>query len=185
MIRRLALPFLCLLFFTGNVLSGELQKLELERTEKGFYLIDAEIKVQAKEEKVISLLTDYDHLTRLNSQVLESELVSVNEKGVSQVRTKIRPCGYLFCKIINQVQNIKKLENGSISAAILPEQSDFIEGEAKWRFQPKDEAVVIHLQARLLPRFWVPPLINLWLMRRMIENEMVETILNLEKLQPR
>jgi hypothetical protein len=179
------LAFLCLLFITGISLAGEIKRLELERTDSGFYLINIEMKVEAGKEKVITLLTDYAHLTRLNSQILESERVKTTPDGISEVRTKIRSCGYLFCKTIQQVQTLQMLKNGSIVATILPEQSDFHEGQAKWSFEAEGGSVIIHFQAKLLPRFWVPPLVNIWVMRRMIENEMVETLLSLEKLQPR
>ena len=176
---------MCLLFIAGTSLAGEIKRLELERTESGFYLIDIELKVEADKEKVTALLTDYDYLTRLNSQILESELIGITDDGASEVRTKVYSCGYLFCKTIKQVQTLQKLKNGSIVATILPEQSDFHEGQATWTFETEDGSVIVHFQAKVHPRFWIPPLLNLWVMRRMIENEMAETILNLEKLQPR
>jgi hypothetical protein len=165
--------------------AGEVKELKLDKTEKGFYRVNAEIHVQAEKEKIIALLTDYNYLTRLNSQVLESELIKESSKSISLVRTKIHLCGYLFCKTINQVQGMQKLSSGSITAVIIPEQSDFIEGNAKWDVQSQDGFVIIKFQASFLPRFWVPPLINLWVMQRMFENELAETIHNLENLQLR
>jgi len=185
LLYQLALAFLLLPVFPSSGISGEIKKLKLERTAENFYLIEVEVQVEASEQKVATLLTDYGYLTRLNSQILESELINVDESGVSQVRTKIRPCGYLLCQTIHQVQKLRRSESGSIVATVIPEKSDFLEGHAKWDFQSQGTSVTIHFQARLLPRFWVPPFINLWVMRRMLENEMLETITNLEELQLR
>ena len=69
LLYQLALAFLLLPVFPSSGISGEIKKLKLERTAENFYLIEVEVQVEASEQKVATLLTDYGYLTRLNSQI--------------------------------------------------------------------------------------------------------------------
>lgn len=164
-------------------MSGEIQRIEVKKVASGTFGIETRIHIAVSEEQVRSRMTDYPNLPSLNSQILESELVSREVDGSSKVRTKVRPCGFFFCKTINQVQLIQRQPSGSLVATIIPEESDFEEGWAEWRFLPDKEGVVLQFQGRFKPKFWVPPLINEWVMKRMLRNELLETIVNLEKAE--
>ncbi len=180
----IALLFLLLLAAPLQITAGDIRKLELEKEDNNVFVIEAELLVRANPEKVTALLTDYPQLTRLNEQILESELIST-EKNTHIVRTKIRLCGFLICKTINQVQSMQLTPSGLLTATIIPEQSDFIEGKAQWSFLSEEDSTIILFNARLAPDFWIPPLINLLILKRMLENEMNETIEKLESLKIR
>lgn len=141
--------------------------------EDGVYTVSVATRISAQPATVMRTLTDYAHLTRINPDILESDVLQVFSPSRHRVRTLIRACILIFCRDVLQVQDVERLSDVHVVANIVPELSDFSSGTAEWKLRNVQEDTVLQFTARVEPAFWVPPIIGAWLFRRKIVSEML------------
>ena len=139
----------------------------------GVYSVSVDTRIGAPVATVMHTLTDYTHLTRINPDILESRILQVFNPARHRVRTLIRACILIFCRDVEQVQDVERLDDMHVVADIVPELSDFKSGTAEWKLHRLQEKTVLQFTARVEPDFWVPPIIGAWLFRRKIVSEML------------
>lgn len=148
------------------------------------YRVSVDAVVSAPLADVRSLLTDYDHLGRINPSIQDSEIVLQRQPGDLRVRTVTDVCVWIYCKRLRQVQDVTEAGDGSIVAIVIPEQSDFNYGYAHLSLWQEAAGTRVRLQGELAPNFWIPPLIGPWLIKRKLVEEALVTIGNLERVAP-
>jgi len=148
------------------------------------YRVSVDAVVSAPLADVHSLLTDYDHLGRINPAIQDSEIVLQREPGDLRVRTVTDVCVWIYCKRLRQVQDVTETGDSSIVAIVIPEQSDFSYGYAHLSLWQEAAGTRVRLQGELRPNFWIPPLIGPWLVKRKLIEEALVTIGNLEQVAP-
>lgn len=177
------IPLAALLWVTApSAWPAKLDQFEVTR--KGpEYLVTLDAVVTGESRRLFQLVADYNHWPRLNSAILESELIRSTDEFHHTVRSVTHACIIFFCRDITQLQDIVELENMGIDARTIPDQSDFRQGIVEWRIEPTDqEHSHISVYARLEPDFWIPPLIGPWIVKYVLRREALETIESLEKL---
>lgn len=152
--------------------------------EDGHFFLQLDMRITARADKVYGLLVDFNHLTRLNNNIIKSELLETTDNQI-KVLVETRGCIWFFCKHVKQVQSIRKLPNGYLLAATLPEESDLEFGNVLWHIRQDGKTTLISYSADFIPAFWVPPLIGPWLMNSRLLLEGKETINNIEILAQR
>jgi hypothetical protein len=150
--------------------------------ESGHYFVEVDALVAIPEPRARELLTDYDHLERVNPAVEISEILDDRGPGGYRVRTVTRACVWFFCKRINQVQDVTEGRDGSIVAMVIPEQSDLRHGYARVDLWQEGAGTRILIRSTVEPDFWVPPLIGPWIIKRKLRSEALDTVRNLERL---
>ncbi len=150
--------------------------------ESGFYFIEVDALVAIPERRARQLLTDYNHLHRVNPAVEVSEVLAERGSGDYRVRTVTRACVWFFCKSIHQVQDVIEGADGSITAIVVPEQSDLRHGYARVDLWEEAEGTRILIRSEVEPDFWIPPLIGPWVIKRKLRSEALDTVANLERL---
>ena len=148
--------------------------------EDGVYVIAVEARIIAPPDTVFGILTDYEHLTSINSSIRESSIIHTYNPAKHRVHTLIRACILFFCRSVRQVQDLEQQNNHLLVAHIIPELSDFRQGRAEWRLSDAAGATDMHFTARLEPAFWVPPVIGPWLFRHKIVSELLESAVYME-----
>ena len=156
------------------VAAGEI--IESAVTEQdGVYDIDIRARIDAPLATVHRVITDYDHLYKVNPAIVESRIVRRDSPVKHRVHTVIEACILFFCKRVVQLQDIVQQGNRRVEAHILPRESDFRRGVALWELSGDGAVTEIHFSAELEPAFWVPPLIGPWLFERQILSELLES----------
>lgn len=136
--------------------------------------------LDASADKVTKKLTDYENLKDLSPIILQSEVL--DQAGAStRVQLDIKACILIFCKNLRKTENLSYEEPGTIKASMIPELSDFRNGEAIWRVRPAKDGALLEHKASLEPDFWVPPLIGPFLIKRTLRKEVMVTLQELEK----
>ncbi len=164
----------CLLFAPLLAAAGEILDSS-SNLEAGVYTLALTARIDAPPATVQRLITDYDHLTEINSSLTESRVVLEHGPKRHRVHTVIRACILFFCRSVTQVQDITQDANGTVEAVILPALSDFRQGSARWDLAAAGGGTTMHFSATLEPSFWVPPLIGPWLFERQLINEVRES----------
>lgn len=134
----------------------------------GVYHINITADIAAPPDHVRQVLTDYVHIYRLSDSIIESSVLQSSRDGKTQVKTLALCCTALFCKEVTRVEEVRILASGNLQSKILPEQSDFISGEALWKIKAVGERTQLSYQASIEPDFFIPPILG----TRMVINNM-------------
>lgn len=172
---------LLLCLFGTTLYAGELVHARVEHKDKR-YIVEIEMLIDAGLVHVQRLLTDYDHLTRLNSAIRESNLIYSLDDHTHRVHVVTEACVTFFCKRISQVQDVEELPGGIIITTVIPEKSDFDYAHARWKISAEGGRTRISFNTDLKPSFWVPPLIGPLLIEKKLREETLATLEGLERL---
>ena len=150
--------------------------------QSGVYFVEVDALVNVPEPRVRELLTDYNDLGKINPAIEVSEILKTREPGDYQVRTVTEACVWFYCKRIHQVQDVIEAEDGSVTATVIPELSDFRNGYARLNLWQEPGGTRVLIRSEVEPDFWIPPLIGPWLIKRKLRSEALETVHNLERV---
>jgi len=148
------------------------------------YRVEVDALVAVPKAQVRELLTDYEHLGRVNPSIEVSEILLRRAPGDYQVRTVTEACVWFYCKHIRQVQDVIESADGSVTATVIPARSDFRHGYARLNLWQEATGTRVLIRAEVEPDFWIPPVIGPWLIKRKLKSEALETVANLERVAP-
>ena len=132
----------------------------------GTYHVTMVMGVHAPLGYVRAVLTDFEHIYRLNPSITESEILPSPLPGVTRVRTRVRGCILFFCKEIERVEDVRTLETGDLQAEIVPELSDIRSGMAKWKTRKTGDDTQVTYTGYMEPDFFVPPIIGSYFLKQ-------------------
>ncbi|WP_126452334.1 hypothetical protein [Sulfuriflexus mobilis] len=161
--------------------AGEIITAKVEHQEKRYFM-EIEALIDADSIIVKRLLTDYNHLQRLNDIIKQSYIIYSLDDVSHRVYVKTKACITFFCKSIVQVQDIEELPGDVIVATTVPEKSDFDYAHARWKIRAEGDRTRIYFNTDLKPSFWIPPLIGPPLIEGKLRKEALRTIEGLERL---
>ncbi|NNL06470.1 MAG: hypothetical protein HKO86_02010 [Gammaproteobacteria bacterium] len=148
----------------------------------GVYHIKMSAAIKAPPEYVRYVLADYDHIYRLSTSIIESEVLPDNLDGEKQVRTRLLLCTSVFCTEAERVDIVRMLASGDLEAEIVPDSSEFKSGKATWRITPMDDNSFLVYEAVLEPDFFIPPLVGTRLVIENLRKEFTKTFKVIEKI---
>jgi hypothetical protein len=129
---------------------------------------------------VYQSITDFDNLAAINPAIEESQLLATPDAETQRVRSVIKVCILVFCKRVEQVQDVTNKEDYVIEAVMVPVHSDFRSGFARWQLTARDASTELLFTNTFEPDFWVPPVIGPWLIKRKLISEVAETAMYIE-----
>lgn len=149
--------------------------------EHGSYHLQLEAEIEADFARVYALVTDFDHMSRLNPAILESAALAAPDG--ERRRFRLRSCILFYCLKARVTERIERVGGEVIIATVVPEESDFSAGRSEWRLTPVAAGRTrIRLETEVTPSFWVPPLIGPWLIQRKLQEEGRATVRRIEEL---
>ena len=148
--------------------------------EGSVYSLSVTARIDAPLDAVYQSITDFDNLAAINPAIEESQLLATPAADTWRVRSVIKVCILMFCKRVQQVQDVTLLEGYAIKAVILPQGGDFRSGVAYWQLTASGAATEMLFTNTFEPDFWVPPVIGPWLIKRKLMREVAETAMYIE-----
>ncbi len=133
-------------------------------------------------EAIWARLTHYPSYPQISPAIDSCKRIGTHAAGGDLVFTRAQACVIGFCKEVRQRQRVRQLGFGELLAEIQPRGSDFRYGRAHWRLTPLGNATGMRFEAELEPKFWVPPVLGPWLIKRALEQEARASAVNLERL---
>ncbi|MGD9603149.1 MAG: SRPBCC family protein [Gammaproteobacteria bacterium] len=165
---------------------GAARGADLERTEiwfsNGAYRYFFAATLDADADAVRRVVSDFDHMARLNDGIVESRLLERYDARTLKRRLRLEHCLLFFCFDIAFVERVEILPNGDIETTILPDESTFRRGTAVWRIAALEPGRTrVSLEADQAPKFWIPPLIGPLVIKRSFIKEVTETVARIER----
>ena len=171
--------FLALLLLPCLAQAGTVQTSSVER-DGDFYALAITAQIDAPLEIVYQSITDFDNLAAINPNIEKSRLVGRPNADTQRVHSVIKVCILMFCKRVVQVQDVTRPSEHVIEAVIVPAESDFRSGFARWQLTPRGDSTLMSFSHRFEPDFWVPPVIGPWIIKRKLVSEVAETAMYIE-----
>jgi hypothetical protein len=150
--------------------------------QSGTFIIEVDALLDVAESRARTLLTDYNHLERFSPAVERSEILNSHAPGEYRVRTVTQICLWFYCQRMTRVEDVVEAHDGSITAVVVPQLSDFSSGNMRLNLWQEVAGTRMLIRSEVTPDVWIPPLLGPWLIKRALYAEAVETVHNLERL---
>jgi hypothetical protein len=171
--------FISLLLLPGVLQAGEIQNSSVTH-DGDVYSLSIRARVQAPLAVVYQSITDFTNLAAINPSIEESQVLASQGADRRRVRSVIKVCILVFCKRVEQVQDVTLVDSHTVVAVMVPGAGDFRAGSARWVLTAAGAATDLHFTEVFEPDFWVPPVIGPWLIERKLVREVAETAMYIE-----
>ena len=149
----------------------------------GEYTVEIDAVLNASQAELRRLLTDYNHLTRLNDVLIESALLATHDAHHHKTRMTAQRCVAMICFKAVLVENATELVNGDLESVIVPAESDFRAGVTRWHFEPlPGNQTRAYFESIKIPAFFIPPIIGTSIMKKLMMDESLGAMDRLEAL---
>jgi hypothetical protein len=162
--------YLCLLESIGLAYANPNESILVEQL-NGRYHVRLQFEVNASPERVREVLTDYDHLNAINPKIVASQALEHPAANVTRVRYEVRHCIWFYCFDIVIVEDVTTLEDGSIIANVISDESDFKNGHTVWSLATSPRGTLIGYESFMEPRFWVFPILGPIIIKRTLREQ--------------
>lgn len=126
-------------------------------------------------ERMLAVLTDYEHIHELHPQILESRSLGTVAPATEEVYSRFKGCALFFCRTLDRVEHIRR-QGDVLVAEDVPGRGSFSEGQTEWRFTGEGDRARLHYTARFVPAFSVAPLFGPSVLVRSLERMTLETM---------
>ena len=147
-------------------------KIEVSKEENNTYVFHMQFVAQAAANRVHAIITDYNHLARLNPLIKQSRILPHDVEGVTRVELITEGCMFFFCKKIVRVEEAVEHDDLSIKTTFIPELSDFKSGQTQWTFTSVGERTVVNYHASMIPDFWLPPFVGPYMLKKQLRSQL-------------
>jgi len=168
-----------LLLFSSICTAGELEELSVTEA-GGEYRLRIVSVLDAPMDYVYNVITDYKHAYRINPSITEIEILSSNRSDVVRVRSRSEHWVGPFRFEIDWVGDFVETKHGHIKVKIIPEFSSFESGSAIWEIRPQGERTWVLHESSLNPKFFIPPIIGDYIIKRRLVGESITTFSRIE-----
>ncbi len=173
--------YLCLVEPIGLAYANPNESILVERL-NGAYHVRLQFEVNASPERVREVLTDYDHLNAINPKIVASRALEHPAANVTRVRYEIRHCIWFYCFDIVIVEDVTTLEDGSIIAKVISDESDFKNGYTVWSLAASPRGTLIGYESSMEPRFWVFPILGPIIIKKTLREQITVSAERIQSL---
>ena len=178
------LPVLATILVVGTATAAEIRSVEVEYTE-GRYTMDSEVWLDAAVEQVYEVFRRWDLSTQFSSAIVEARDVQADEHGRPQFYIRNKGCVLFFCFSVERQGYVEREENEELRAYANPETSDFLLSNEIWEFAAEEGGTVVSYHLLMKPKFWVPPGIGPYFIKRKLKQSGGDAIDRIEVIAQR
>jgi len=151
----------------------------------GYYTMESTVWFDATIEQVFEVFRQWDLSTEFSSAIVEARDVEADAQGRPQYYIKHKGCVLFFCLSFERNGYVELQENEVLRAYADPERSDFVKADETWTFMTDDGGTVVTYHLYMKPKFWVPPGIGPYFIKRKLKNDGGDAIDRIEVIAQR
>ena len=145
--------------------SAEILSINVDN-EDGNYTMTSEVWFDASVEQIYEVYRYWDYATQFSSAIVESRDVKKDERGRPQFYIRNKGCILFFCQSFERQGYIEAELDVVVRAFADPSVSDFHHSDESWHFAAQDGGTIVTYDLAMRPKFWVPPGIGPYLIKR-------------------
>jgi hypothetical protein len=157
------------LLISLSAAAAEIRSVEVDSID-GRYTMHSEVWLDADVEAVYSVFLDYDLSVQFSSAIVESRNIEPDESGRRRFYIRNRGCVLKFCASFERYGFVEHDPHRIIRATIDPETSDFHVSNETWAFRREGAGTVVNYAIEFEPKFWVPPVVGPYILKRKLES---------------
>lgn len=163
----------------SNVRAAEILSISVD-SEDGTYTMNSTAWFDAPIEQVFEVYRYWHYSTQFSSAIVEARDMEPDELGRAQFYIRNRGCVLFFCQSFERQGYIEFVLDKELRAFADPETSDFHLSNESWRFAVRDGGTVVIYDLTMKPKFWIPPAIGPFLIKRKLKNNGSEAVDRIE-----
>lgn len=168
-----------LLALSPAALSADILSIEVDSNE-GTYTLTSEVWFDATLPQVFEVYRYWEYWTRFSSAIVEARDLPADEQGRPLFYIRYRGCVLFFCQSFERQGYIEAEINKELRAVADPATSDFHHSVESWRFFARDGGTVVTYDLSMAPKFWIPPGIGPYLIKRKLKKNGDEAVNRIE-----
>jgi len=154
----------------NTAIAAEMRSVQVDY-ENGRYTMESEVWFDATVEQVFEVFRQWDLSTQFSSVIVESRDEAADELGRPQYYVRNKGCLLFFCRSFERRGHVELEVNELLRAIANPETSDFLLSDETWRFAGESGGTVVSYELLMKPKFWVPPVVGPYLIKRKFEKD--------------
>ncbi|MFQ5548586.1 MAG: SRPBCC family protein [Woeseia sp.] len=181
--RKLILGLCAAMVGTAAMTSvgAELRSISVS-LEAGRYHLNSVTLIHASQDDLYAVLTDYDLFKKFTSAIVASNDVEPDTEGRPRFHTRMEGCVLFWCSTFVRNGYLLLAPKHDIVAIADPEQSDFEYSRERWRLSSEANGTLMIYDFEMEPRFWVPPVIGPYLIKRALKGGGIRAVNRIELL---
>jgi hypothetical protein len=108
--------------------------------------------------------------------------MEADESGRPQFYIRNKGCVLFFCQSFERQGYIESRPLSEVRAFANPDTSDFHFSNESWRFVPQGGGTLVTYDLEMKPKFWVPPGIGPFFIKRKLRNNGGDAVDRIEKI---
>ena len=153
--------------------------------EGGYYTMVSEVWFDATVDQVFEVFRQWDLSTEFSSAIVEARDVEADDQGRPQYYIKHKGCVLFFCLSFERNGYVELQKNEVLRAYADPERSDFAKADETWTFEAENGGTVVVYHLYMKPKFWVPPGVGPYFIKRKLKNDGGDAIDRIEVIAQR
>lgn len=171
---------LLLLLCSAYASAAELRSVTLEKRD-GSYFATSEVWVDAPQTHVYEVLADWNHAINFSSAIVESHNIDADEHGRPGFYIQNRGCVLFYCVTVEREGYVERFPEELVRAVAYAEKSDFHISDERWHIDAENEGTRVLYEMQMKPKFWVPPIIGPYVIKRKIGRKGFEVLERIER----
>jgi len=167
---RTVLPAAFCLLLLETATAAEMRSVDVEY-EDGYYTMQSTVWFDATIDQVFEVFRQWDLSTEFSSAIVEARDVEADEQGRPQYYIKHKGCVLFFCLSFERNGYVELQKNEVLRAYADPEKSDFKRADETWTFVAEDGGTAVTYLLYMKPKFWVPPGVGPYFIKRKLKND--------------
>lgn len=168
--RRAVLLFALVACALNTAKAAEMRSVHVDYAD-GQYTVVSEVWFDASVEQVFEVFRRWDLSTQFSSVIVESRDEAADELGRPQYYVRNKGCLLFFCRSFERRGYVELEVNEVLRAFANPATSDFSLSNETWSFVAEDGGTVVSYELLMKPKFWVPPVVGPYLIKRKFEKD--------------
>jgi hypothetical protein len=165
----------------GSASAADLRSIEVEHTE-GEYSLVSVVWFDAGLEETFEVFRTWDQSEQFSSAIVEARDLPPDERGRPGFYSRARGCILFFCKSIVRQGYVEFVANRELRAYADPAHSDFEFSRETWTFREEAGGTRVRYELHMEPKFWVPPAIGPYLIKRKLKKAGGDALDRIERL---
>ena len=160
--------------------AAEIRTVHVEHEGKR-YVMESEVAFDVGLEALYEVFLDYDLSPEFSSWVVDARNLEL-EDGRRGYFVQNRGCLLFVCQTTVREGLVEFERFERIEARADPALSDFEVSNESWTFREEDGATIVTYQLEMVPKFWVPPVIGPYVIKRKLRTSGNDALDRIEEI---
>ncbi len=181
---RCACLLLMLIFLAPPAAAAEILSIKVDNDD-GNYTMTSEVWFDANIEQVYEVYRYWKYSSEFSSAIVEARDMEPDEQGRAQFYVRNKGCVLFFCQSFERQGYVETEPHRAVRAFANPATSDFHHSNESWRFAARDGGTTVTYDLTMRPKFWIPPGIGPYLIKRKLRKSGGEAVDRIEVIARR